>query len=504
VTRTRRGKPSSDAVPQLAGYDSITYSSQARISTAIRAKLDADKEVAQALAREGAAYCPDWLGARLLPNGGRGYSFILEHEDFTIKVAGQNMVTWPGLCVELRSFFLHTHEGGARGAVEASLAWIRAKLLHDQKAGDVQALCSFETVTPSRFDLHIDWQGGFAPTFDAGEVERFVKPRRVKWHPYFEGNRCTGYRFGSGDAILARLYDKSTERRTRHDEGYFALLAARNPSTFDPDKSVWRLEFQIRREGMRSCRLAPQSDANEEDDTDLQVAAELSAEELPHLATFPKLFAHADAFFQHLTAHWLRLTTPGRGKVRSRWPTDPTWDILRREFARLADAPPLTEKGCELVRAHRYEGRQRLLRRMTLGVVKALEVQDASVTSASLRQLAELVATKEAKRLETRKAAALEREGTVPPWVERGMGASMEHPEKVKHLIQMLLGIFAAHGVLALGDKPAFSVADLITQHLDLLEAEAEDKGGVDVVLRDHFAKVYKRAMPPELVPLAS
>jgi hypothetical protein len=46
----------------------------------------------------------------------------------------------------------------------------------------------------------------------------------------------------------------------------------------------------------------------------------------------------------------------------------------------------------ELVRAHRYEGRQRLLRRMALGVVKALEVQDASVASASLRALAEVVA----------------------------------------------------------------------------------------------------------------
>ena len=118
------------------------------------------------------------------------------------------------------------------------------------------------------------------------------------------------------------------------------------PPAFDPDKTVWRLEFQIRREGMKSFRLAPQTDEDgEAEDLDLQVAAELSAEELPHLATFPKLFAHADAFFQHLTAHWLRLTTPGRGKVRSRWPTDPTWEALRRDFARLADAPPWTRRG---------------------------------------------------------------------------------------------------------------------------------------------------------------
>src|SRR5260221_11993172 len=117
------------------------------------------------------------------------------------------MTSWPGLYCELRSHFLHTHPGGARGAVEASLAWIREHLLTGQSERSVRALCAFETVTPSRFDLHVDWQGGFAPPFDAGEVERFVKPRRLKWHPHFEGTPRTGYRFGSGGPLLARLYN---------------------------------------------------------------------------------------------------------------------------------------------------------------------------------------------------------------------------------------------------------------------------------------------------------
>jgi hypothetical protein len=83
------------------------------------------------------------------------------------------------------------------------------------------------------------------------------------------------------------------------------------------------------------------------------------------------------------------------------------------------------------------------------------------------------------------------------------MGAGIERPEKVRHLIQMLLGIFAAHGVLALGDKPIHSVGDLLTQHLDLLEAVAEDKGGVSQVLRGHFAKVYKIPGPRDLFECA-
>jgi hypothetical protein len=417
VTSTKRQTlPATNAVPLLAGFDTITYSSRARISQDIRAWLAEEKEAAQMAAKAGAVHCPDWLGARVLPSGGRGASLLLETEDFTVKIMGEHMETWPCLCVELRSLFLHTHEAGAQGAVEASLAWIRAHLLADQDAKMVQALCSWKTVTPSRFDLHIDWQGGFAPSFDTSEVERFVKPRRVQWHPFFEGRRRTGYRFGSGTPILARLYNKSLERRARHDEGYFALLAARDPLAFDPHEDVWRLEFQVRREGLTSFRFAPSAAADEvteeqENDLDTQIEAELSAEDVPHLATFPKLFEHREALFQHLTTHWLRLTTPGSGTIPSRWPTDSTWEMLRRDFGQLAGMPPLDEQARELVRAHRYEGRQRLLRRVALGVIKALEVQDASVASASLRQLAELVATKEARRLQTRKDAVLNHDG---------------------------------------------------------------------------------------------
>jgi hypothetical protein len=67
---------------------------------------------------------------------------------------------------------------------------------------------------------------------------------------------------------------------------------------------------------------------------------------------------------------------------------------------------------------------------------------------------------------------------------------------QVEQRIQMLLGIFAAHGVLPLDFKPAYNVGDLITQHLDALEREAEEKGGVQQVLADHFAKVYKVSLP--------
>jgi hypothetical protein len=44
--------------------------------------------------------------------------------------------------------------------------------------------------------------------------------------------------------------------------------------------------------------------------------------------------------------------------------------------------------------------------------------------------------------------------------------------------------------------KPAYSVGHLLLQHLDALEREAEEKGGVQQLLADHFAKVYKVSLP--------
>jgi hypothetical protein len=76
------------------------------------------------------------------------------------------------------------------------------------------------------------------------------------------------------------------------------------------------------------------------------------------------------------------------------------------------------------------------------------------------------------------------------------MGARWGRVEQLEHRVRMLLGIFAAKGVLPLEFKPAHSVGDLLVQHLDDLEDEAEEKGGVADLLADHFARVFKVALP--------
>jgi hypothetical protein len=226
---------------------------------------------------------------------------------------------------------------------------------------------------------------------------------------------------------------------------------------------------------------------------------------LQHVGTLPRFFARMPELFAYLSRYWLRLvetTDETEHTNRSRLPMDPTWVALREQFGRLVSAVPLDEDTGELVRGRRYSGKNRVLRRLAVGVVKSLEVVDASPTSAALLTLQRWVGRTvegEVARI-TAKCARYAAQGKpVPHWVQHGMEERFRHTEQVEHRVQMLLGIFGAKGVLPLGFKPVHSVGDLILQHLDDLDTEAERKGGISAVLAAHFAKVYKIRIPLSL-----
>jgi len=478
----------------LAGPDTLYFSCDAAISDAMRATLEEEKAKAQFSASQRGAHCPEWLGAQVCPQGARGgYAFLIETEDFSVKLLGERIQHRPGVYIELRSHALHTHPDGPRGACEAALAWVREKLFADQGETLAPGAISFAAAKLSRADIHIDWQGGYAPTLTGAseELRCFIRPGKTKWAFHGQGLQPTGYSFGKGN-IQARIYNKTRETAEKANDAYAGLLAARNGDAFDTELDVWRLEFQLRREGAKGFRLyAPP----EEDDDEAEIEAELAAEELQHIGTLPRFFARMDELFQYLTSHWLRLVKDNGSANRSRWPMHPTWAHLRERFPHLSTPLPLDEDGRRLVRGARYSGRSRVLRRLALGVVKSLEVEDASPTSAallSLRRWVEKVAERESDRLAARCASHQRRLGHVPRWVKRGMGARWDRVEALEHRVQMLLGVFAATGVLPLEFKPAYNVDDLVMQHMEELEREAEAKGGVMALVADHFTRIYK------------
>jgi hypothetical protein len=487
----------------LAGPDTLYFSCDAAISDVMRAALKEEKTIARLKARtERTVHCPEWLGARVCPQGARGgYAFLIETEDFSVKLLGERIQHRPGVYIELRSHALHTYPGGPQEACETALSWVREMLFADQAETLTSSAISFAAAKLSRADIHIDWQGGYFPALlgASEELRRFIRPGKTKWAFHGQGHHPTGYSFGKGN-IQARIYNKTRETTKKANDAYAALLTARHGETFDPQRDVWRLEFQLRREGAKGFKLfAPP----EEDDDEAEIEAELAAEELQHIGTLPRFFARMNELFLYLTQHWLRLVEDNGAANRSRLPMHPTWVQLRAHVASQSTPPPLDDDQHRLVRGARYSGKGRILRRLALGVVKSLEVADASPTSAALLTLhawVGKVAEAEAQRAAARCAYHRERFGRVPRWVQRGMGARWGRVEVLEHRVQMLLGIFAARGVLPLEFKPAHSVGDLLVQHLDELEHEAEAKGGVQQLLLDHFARVFKCGVPLPLV----
>jgi len=307
----------------LAGVDTLYFSCDLPISDAMRDRLSEEKATAQMLADKRRVHCPGWLGARVCPQGAKGgYAFLIETEDFSVKLLGERIQNRPSVYIEMRSYALHTHPEGAVGACRAALAWVRENLYADQGPKLVNDAISFEAAKLSRADIQIDYQGGYAPSLSnvSEELRCFIRPGKTKGALYFQGSRPTGYAFGKGH-VQARLYNKILETTEKANDAYAAALLAKNGEAFDPQQDVWRLEFQLRREGAKGFKLyAPP----EEDDDEAEIEAELAAEELQHIGTLPRFFARMSELFLYLIQHWLRLVEDNGAANHSRWPTHPT------------------------------------------------------------------------------------------------------------------------------------------------------------------------------------
>jgi len=121
---------------------------------------------------------------------------------------------------------------------------VRSHLYADQFTAAKDAI-SFSAAKISRADIHIDWQGGYAPSLsDLSEERRcFIRPGRVKGALYFPGGAATGIQFGRSQ-VVARLYNKTVETKEKGNEAYAELLTARCGEAFEPEQDVWRLEFE--------------------------------------------------------------------------------------------------------------------------------------------------------------------------------------------------------------------------------------------------------------------
>jgi len=315
----------------LAQPDTVYFSVDAEVSDEMWDLLEVEQQTAKDIYDERQAeYAPPWLDGVMATTGARGgYRFRIERPDCTIKVL-KGVANRPPLYVEMRAMDLHLHERGALGACEDACAYIRNVLLPDWEPDKAQAAVNLDVAKCSRLDLHLDWQGGWLPQLTDAQARLFMCPRRCVWHPWMSGNNFTGYHFGKGK-VQARIYNKTNEvkQKPKQQGWYLELLRQRNGDVFNPDLAVYRLEFQLLRDGVKGFYLY--SKPNVTDDNE-DILAELECEDLPRISNVRKALHWSPQIWDYLTRRWLRLVEIDDDANRARWPLHPTWRVLQEGY----------------------------------------------------------------------------------------------------------------------------------------------------------------------------
>lgn len=290
--------PANSIRPLRHGVDSLYLSFQGGIDPDLAICLQECKLKAQSINEHTlslAGIGVDDHQFMVLPRGGGRFTFVLEDNWFSIQLSNASAGLMPLAMVQVRSEYL-TAVGPAEAIATAS------RLLEGM--GTLTAPPKI-----SRIDLFAD----FCTDHDLAALpgSHWVK-RSKKRSIHEEADQVTGISFGAGNEVSARLYDKTRELLKSGKDYMRPLWAAEN---WDGQEQVWRMEFQVRREG-------------------LPVEMHSAAGEVLECCGL---------LWRYLCDDWLRLAVPSESdETRSRWPTHPLWEDLSRLWDIDPEAAPLT------------------------------------------------------------------------------------------------------------------------------------------------------------------
>lgn len=266
------------------GIDSLYVSYPGQLSELMEKHLGALKQRAQSDSESVAANAQLSLGEHLfavLDRGRKRFAYLLDDNWFSIAVSSRAAKAMPLAHVQISSELIT-----AVGIPEA--------MQHLDAVINRLGVCGQPTV--SRADLFADFITDV--DFEKSPKNAWVK-RCKKRALYDDDDRFTGIAFGQGGKISARLYDKTHEILKSKKDYLKPIWAA---AGWQEGQTVWRLEFQVRREA------------------------------LPETVTssIERFVQHQSIFvWSYCTSEWLRLTIPNANdETRSRWPNHALWDAL--------------------------------------------------------------------------------------------------------------------------------------------------------------------------------
>ena len=215
----------------------------------------------------------------LMPNGTKsGYPFLIENDSFSIQFGEFNK---PNFFVTYRSFALW--QFGAAKLNRRFLDW----------AASV-GFTTFQPESLSRVDFTFDYQ---IETIDFDE-DNFVSSAS-KDNQHRKNRKVQTFRFGEGELVL-RIYNKVDEIQEKSAKTWFFDL-------WGCDENVWRIEWQVRKEWLRTFGIRTFADLEERQGDLLRVLIN-----------------------EHTT---LRIKTEDSN--RSRWPLHPLWADLQAHVAQM-------------------------------------------------------------------------------------------------------------------------------------------------------------------------
>jgi hypothetical protein len=161
----------------------------------------------------------------------------------------------------------------------------------------------------SRLDIHVDVAG---VNFDAFEMLAGLVGRWRRIAPIVEDGALCGVAVGvRGGPIYARLYDKLRHIEQTGESTY--LLDMYGAAGLRSGETVWRLEFELRRELFVAVKepIRAATDAVE----------------------------RQGSLWWYCAKEWLRLAVPSKATRRERWALDARWRIF--QDAPVPSGPPL-------------------------------------------------------------------------------------------------------------------------------------------------------------------
>lgn len=307
---TEKGAPPSNTAPtnckQLpnnfikilrSGVDSLYLSYSGVLFDDQNAVLSALKKTAQSpfeIDHASAMYRHQEHLFRVSDKGAGRHPYVLSDSAYRIQLASPTAKRIPLAYVQIKSDWL-AHKG-----VQNS---------YDNLTSIIETFGVLEDVTKvSRADLFVD----FTCSFPFEEIIRMAWICRARqFSDYWNGQTFTGFSFGLGGDISARLYNK-TEEIKKSKKDYLKPLWIENG--WDEQQDVWRLEFQFKRKVLSEHQITSVDD----------------------------LLNRLGSLWIYATTQWLKLTTPSlTDDTKSRWPMHPLWaELVEADWGFYLEAKP--------------------------------------------------------------------------------------------------------------------------------------------------------------------